>query len=91
MAKALPIHSQLGAHHERNTSRTEVFNLGSVSNSYEDKSGNSARSGELSCGDYGNIDIECNKDPEHEFSGYESQRSSFKDIFDHLREQVNDI
>ena len=45
----------------------------------------------LSCGDYGNIDIECNGDPEHEFSGYESQRSSFKDIFDHLREQVNDI
>jgi hypothetical protein len=44
----------------------------------------------LSCGDYGNIDIECNGDPEHEFSGYESQRSSFKDIFNHLREQVND-
>jgi hypothetical protein len=46
---------------------------------------------DLSCGDYGNIDIECNGSPEHEFSGYESQRSSFKDIFDHLREQVNDI
>ena len=46
---------------------------------------------DLSCGDYGNIDIECNGDPEHEFSGYESHRSSFKDIFDHLREQVNDI